>query len=486
MSTEYLEFNSNFRNRKLYPLPSEFVVEISQSGSKNNLTALDPVCESAPLEIWNPSVVFTSIGSEFTGYVLSHTPFTAGSTTTRTILTISIPQATVNLVSKTTNYYSGSVIEFNLGSGNFEYERILEWRYLYTNTTPNPDEDIFLVVLYSQVSVAAIQSNVVIKIKDSSDFTDSNNLIIYIPNSVPSNNYYINYYIFNETLVQWLDITYYNGTTHLAKLNTSPLTRYFGSWLRTHTYILRKEIPSELKTPLLTTSLSTLYQLTPDSSSVENYYVGSYLRMENGTTESRKIIKYIPTPPPGALAPFNVPNLVVLESPFTTTFNNNYEILNFTRDNEQPFEYPGSLVSHREAVCYDIELLNLVLPNTTLISGYGSRAIFYPFLYVELTPINNSERQGPINIASNNPNSKRMMFRALVFDTTNETNSPFVRIDGSGMVQRIKLLPNDSYKFSVHLPNGELFDTELSEYNSPLPPNNLKQISAMFSLKRVV
>jgi hypothetical protein len=93
----------------------------------------------------------------------------------------------------------------------------------------------------------------------------------------------------------------------------------------------------------------------------------------------------------------------------------------------------------REAVCFDVELLNLVLPNAFLNVSNGSRAVFYPYVYVELTPISNSERYGPNSINSNNPNARRMLFRAIVKDVVNDVTSPFVRIDGSGMKQRVKL-----------------------------------------------
>ena len=34
-NTKYLEFNSNYRNRNLWPLASEFEIPISQTGTKN-------------------------------------------------------------------------------------------------------------------------------------------------------------------------------------------------------------------------------------------------------------------------------------------------------------------------------------------------------------------------------------------------------------------------------------------------------------------
>jgi hypothetical protein len=130
-------------------------------------------------------------------------------------------------------------------------------------------------------------------------------------------------------------------------------------------------------------------------------------------------------------------------------------------------------------------LLNLILPNSTLISGYGGRAIFYPFLYVELIGINNSERAGPNLIYSNNPHSKRMLFRAVVSDTTRPAESPFVKIDGSGMRQRVKFMPNDSFIFAVYIPDGELLTTESPETFGPNVPNPFIQVSAIFAVSRV-
>jgi len=466
----------------MYPLPSEFISEISQSGSKSRFSAVDPVCYPAPRELWSGTGVF-STNSFFQGTVEAHTVPTAppnlGNATNRTVVMISIPRGAPNPVgfsaNQTLNYYSGCVIEFDIGSGVYEYERILEWRYLYTNATP---ADIFQVTLYNQVSNLAITTPRTIRIKDPSVYNGAANinLNIYIPNGVSSNNYYIDYYIYNQTRREWLKIYYYSGSTHVATVNTNNITRYTpGTWLPTDTYILRKEIPSEVGVIGIVTT-QQIFRISPGSSSIDDYYVGSYIRIEGTSKESKRITQYIAST-----------QTATIESAFTVPVapGNFYEILPYSRDNEYPIDYSGSLVSHREAVCYDVELLNLVLPNTTLNVGSGSRAIFYPFVYVELTPISNSERQGPNSITSNNPNARRMLFRALVFDTTNELNSPFVRIDGGGMVQRIKLLPNDNFKFSVHLPDGTLFDTELPEYYAPDIPNNLKQISALFALKRV-
>ena len=79
----------------------------------------------------------------------------------------------------------------------------------------------------------------------------------------------------------------------------------------------------------------------------------------------------------------------------------------FSYDNEVPFTYTGSLVSQQEMVCYEVELLNLILPNRTLKSG--GRSAFYPFFYVELQNISSSSAGTKNIIYSNNPNSTRIV-----------------------------------------------------------------------------
>lgn len=460
MSTEYFEINSNYRNRNQYPEPSQFVVEISQSGTKNRFQAVDPVSLAAPRQIWIP---FTPIA----GQIAAWTSLTVGSSNSRSTMILSIPVA--NAASKVLNYYAGATIRFTMLMN--EYERILEWRYLQTSG----GNDTFQVTL-----VGIPTSNVVpgtpITIQDPTDFSDATRPIIFIPQGINSTNYYVDYIIYNQTQNEWLPIDYYSGITHLATLDTTNPISYGGAWLNTDTYILRKESPVERNLAIVAVPNQTTVVLAVGSSTVDQYYTGSFLRIQNNDIQSRRITNYV-----------GLTRTATLERAFTVPLapGNIYEILQFTNDQCYPFQYTGSMTSIREAVCYDVELLNLVLPNTILNTSSGSRAVYYPFVYVELTPLNNSERQAPNSIASNNPNARRMLFRALVFDTTNDINSPFIRIDGGGMVQRIKLIPNDSYLFSVYLPDGNLFSTEIRENYSPDLPNNLKQISALFALKRV-
>ena len=59
-----------------------------------------------------------------------------------------------------------------------------------------------------------------------------------------------------------------------------------------------------------------------------------------------------------------------------------------------------------------------------------------------------------------------MLFRASVSDTIEPVQSTFVNLNGDGAVQTVKFKPNDNLKFSVRMPNGDLYET-LKDFNDP-------------------
>ena len=166
-------------------------------------------------------------------------------------------------------------------------------------------------------------------------------------------------------------------------------------------------------------------------------------------------------------------------------------ILPYTYDNLFPF-INATAHSVNAQQWYELELMNLILPNQILDSGFGSLISFYQYVYVEIENTNGSGTSGSNNILSNNPNAVGMTFRATIDDVPNPVNSTFIKIDGDGMTQIVRFDPQDNLKFSVYLSTGsnpnerELFKVLPAENFSPKPPNPLIQISAMFSVKKVV
>jgi hypothetical protein len=160
------------------------------------------------------------------------------------------------------------------------------------------------------------------------------------------------------------------------------------------------------------------------------------------------------------------------------------EIESFSKDNFNPLVYTGTLV--QQATCYEFELINLVLPNYTLATGFGSKIAFYPYVYVELSNVSAANSHLRNIISSNNPNAVKMIFTIPIYDVQDPETTPFVRLISSNMIQTIKFKPDDNLFFTVLLPNGDVFKTVLPADYSPSEPNPNNQVSALFRYKRVI
>ena len=149
------------------------------------------------------------------------------------------------------------------------------------------------------------------------------------------------------------------------------------------------------------------------------------------------------------------------------------------------YNYFGSFGSQQEEVCYQIQLLSLILPNAVLDVPFGGKIAYYPYVIVELSNVGGSSAGMKNIIYTNNPNVVKALFIVPITDINDPASSSFIHLYGSGMVQTVKFKPNDNLRFVVKLPNGHIFKTIVEENYSPLPPNPLNQISATFGLKRL-
>ena len=301
-------------------------------------------------------------------------------------------------------------------------------------------------------------------------------------------------------------ITAYNGTTRVVTLSPG-----FSVAAGADTYYITCPLQArqivkyvDNRGAVVGSGLLTSVDLPAPASSVNGDYNNLYIRITSGLAagDVRLIQTYTVTTTAGVTTrratpyvPFSAAVVAgddyeitsgLVAPPFSGSIAvNNFCLLQFSYDNAVPFDYTGSTVSQQEDVCYELELLNLILPNQTLNVGEGSRITFYPYLYVEFTNTSSPSAGMKGTIYSNNPNSTRMLFRCAVDDVPNPVLSTFLKIDGDGMVQTVKFKPNDNLKFAVHLPNGEIYNTVVPETCSPNRPNPLIQISALFSMKRL-
>jgi len=155
----------------------------------------------------------------------------------------------------------------------------------------------------------------------------------------------------------------------------------------------------------------------------------------------------------------------------------------FEKDNFCPLSYTGSMLSINEAVCYEISLLSITLPNQSLMTG--SRISFYPYVYVEFSNATSPTGASRELIYSNNPNSAKALFIAPVTQTVQPLLSTFMMLSSNGMSQIVKFKPNDNLRFSVYLPDGSLFETIENDVLSPYPSLARVQIDAVFSIRRI-
>lgn len=297
-------------------------------------------------------------------------------------------------------------------------------------------------------------------------------------------------------------ITGYNGATQLATFDPPfPYVVLAGaSYEITMPRQSRRIVKYVNSSGVSVNGGTTFIDLPSQESDINDYYRGLYIvvnatdiRLISGyevtrdpitglvLTRRAKVVNAF-TAPAVAGTPYEIRSGNV-DPGFTSSIAlQDYCILPFTADNLVPFIYTGSLNTQPNLVCYDIELINLVLPNEVLNSGKGGRIANYPYVYVEISNI--SAASGATNNAiwSNNPNSTRSVFRCAVEDVSNPLTSPFIKLNGKGMTQTLKFQPNDDLRFAVRLPNGDLFATLEPEIFGPNRPNPKIQISALFGL----
>lgn len=491
----YLEIDSTYRNRNEFPNPSQFNVMISQTGSRDAVYAVDPVSRDYPIKMWKPDDLVLSNGIV--------DPVASQPLNNTNSFIVSFP-TTVN-ASKISDYYSGYPISVNI-PGPTEFVQIVSWKYLSTEPGVN---DYFIVTVSPDLSSVPTGLPKSVTFATSATMNKFSSGTIFLPNGIEADNFFTGYVLYNEDLsilsLQpiYRTIISYDGSSRLLgfDLNEGLAT----GWSTSHTYTIRKSVPRYIGVLPAPTVIPTPPPLVlpyqgPNTNrtfavpSNINILVGDFIRFTTGNLKGKsyRIVDYtqngrqenLTVNPPISYIP---PNIVTVNPILDTTPPDtggwNFEVLQFSRDNVVPFCYSGNIFSQQESACYEIELLNLIIPNQTLKSG--GLTSFYPHLYVELTNISTTSAGTKCVMYSNNPHSNKMLFRATIDDIADPIESPFVKVDGDGMVQTVKFKINDNLKFGVYLPNGELLKTVEEDNFSPSEPNPFIQISAIFSIKRL-
>lgn len=134
---------------------------------------------------------------------------------------------------------------------------------------------------------------------------------------------------------------------------------------------------------------------------------------------------------------------------------------------------------------YAVELLWLTLPNLNVINGNKGYALsYYPYFYVVLCNSDSRTASGNL-LMSNNINSAGAVFKIPMVESTVEPSTrPFVRLLGEKYMQYINIRLDRPLLFRVVLSNGFPVQFQGSDPLPPYPSNPNMQITASFSFKR--
>ena len=225
----YLEIDSTYRNRELYPKPSTFEVLISQSGTRDAIHAYDPVSNASPIKTWIPDKL-----------VLSGTVLPPADEPTNTASEFIIQVDILKNANKTHNYYSGYPIDVTTPG---DIVKIFTWTYL--STTPGATDNF---VVNIKPSYDIIPSGIV-TFYAANVVNDFVNGTVFIPDGYPANHFYVGYILYNETIAttsngknNWRTIISYDGLTKIAgiDLNEGVVSPGVDEWTIKHTYSIRK------------------------------------------------------------------------------------------------------------------------------------------------------------------------------------------------------------------------------------------------------
>lgn len=282
------------------------------------------------------------------------------------------------------------------------------------------------------------------------------------------NNFYINHYLEDITLGEFRLITSYVGGTRTATLASA----FGGGWAAGDTFRIRKSLPSRQST--LVGATTTIATLDAGASTTDDAYNNFFIWFPT-TGELRRISDYDGTLQEATLA-----------SPIAAALGAvAYEILQFSRDNFIPFTNLLSPANYQEDICFEIQLLHLIIPNTTLNVSNGGTINDYPYIYVEFGNSTGVGNKNPDVLTSNNDAAHRALFKVPISDISNIA-SDFIKIGCDFMAPTVRFMPTSSFFFGVKLPNGEYANFSTADNLSPLSPNPALQISATFSFEEKV
>lgn len=257
--------------------------------------------------------------------------------------------------------------------------------------------------------------------------------------------------------IQWNDIDSFALNRESLLFGTIPTnTNVFTSMFRMDIWTTRIELPV-MDTDLINSYL-WVYNVPTENNTQYESYNDVYRLMEYDANTGEWI----------------------LETPLRITypFKVRFEILS---DIEDIFNGLNIPFHYDQEKCYSIAIHDIILPNKVLQTYLGNQISFYPYIYIKISN-EGAGSSSMYNMITNNPHATTLSFKIPVSQFTNDPSRlPYIQLS-SGMVIKSKFNINMPFRFSVYLPNGDLF--QMVEQDNLIPdfPNPLLQISATLRL----
>ena len=470
---KYLEIDSTYRDRNNYPNPGDF--EVYYINNKEKEYSLDPYTEYYPIIEFTSSLLENTNESVVNGLeiCLDLSPdindiykyFYDEDPGSVIICRIKHP----NKFIKKKNFYVGCGIKgIPYDKTELEYSKISSYDFLFEYSDGVDMYDVGKFRLSNRFSNVFLNfDNISIYNTSINDPINTSNAYIFIPNGINIENYYIDCIIEDVSINENLKIISYDSFLKICKLETT----FSNLWDINDRYTIRKYIPYEKGN---IESISNIkYKAEFLVSNIDDYYNNSFIRINDVNSilynETRRIIGYN-----------SIDKIITINEKFSSDIlvPISCELLNFSRDTFNPIK---TVYNKDNYVLYEMELINIIVPNKLLDIKGGGYPKDYPYLMIELENVS-IVGNNRYTLISNNPNTSKVIFIAPIDDTTNLNVCNFIKFDGNGMRQIIKFKPDQSMKVTIKLPNGEIFKTLEKDTISPKIVNEQLQISICISI----
>lgn len=163
----------------------------------------------------------------------------------------------------------------------------------------------------------------------------------------------------------------------------------------------------------------------------------------------------------------------------------NFCIQNFKKDGVVPLNFTGTYLTQSQMSCYEITVLNLILPNLQIDALDSLLTSGFPYVLLEISNVTMPNSHNKNAIYSNNPSAINTTFVCSISDVNDPIRSRYIKISSDGTVQTLKFSPADNLKIKILLPSGETFKLLQKDYLPPSVANPDLQIELLLEIKKL-